>query len=217
MYFNTSKQEKVELGFAGHQCNNGMHMAGLYETEEERDNIILGFFNQGFVNGDINLYCPTERTKEDFIEKFSLRHPHTKDCLHDPNICSFSTTEELYYPEGKFLPWAVDRSLNAFWEESQKNRKVAVRASAEMIWALDKNVDKTKLMAYESRLNYFIPGKAWISICLYNLTRFSGATILQVLQTHPYTIIQSGVITKNPYFINPDIWLKENAPEYLNK
>ncbi|MFP4053584.1 MAG: hypothetical protein ACLFV7_06955 [Phycisphaerae bacterium] len=35
-------------------------------------------------------------------------------------------------------------------------------------------------MAYESRSNYFIPGKPWISICLYNVTRFSGADIMNV-------------------------------------
>jgi hypothetical protein len=82
------------------------------------------------------------------------------------------------------------------------------------VWALDFGLDKTQLMAYESRLNYFIPGKPWISICMYNLSRFNGQTIMNVLQTHPYTISKGGTITNNPYFIHPDEWLAKNAPEY---
>jgi hypothetical protein len=69
-------------------------------------------------------------------------------------------------------------------------------------------------MAYESRLNYFIPGKPWVSICMYNVTRFSGKTIMQVLQTHPFTI-NGGIITENPFYQDPAKWLEKNAPEFL--
>ncbi len=30
-----------------------------------------------------------------------------------------------------------------------------------------------------------------------------------------YTISKGGIVTKNPYYVHPDIWLAENAPEYL--
>jgi hypothetical protein len=53
-----------------------------------------------------------------------------------------------------------------------------------------------------------------MSICLYNVSRFDGTTVMQVLQTHPYTISKGCVITKNPYYVHPDAWLAENAPEY---
>ncbi|MFZ1983474.1 MAG: MEDS domain-containing protein [Desulfatitalea sp.] len=94
------------------------------------------------------------------------------------------------------------------------NWGVHVRATAEMVWALPAIPGVEHLLAYESRLNYFIPGKPWISICLYKVTRFSGAMVMNVLRTHPYTISQ-GVIAQNPYFQNPDDWLRRNAPQFL--
>jgi hypothetical protein len=84
-----------------------------------------------------------------------------------------------------------------------------------MVWALEAIPGVEHLMAYESRLNYFIPGKPWISICMYNLTKFSGSTIMGVLRTHPYAI-NGGVITENPYYQNPDEWLARNAPQFLS-
>jgi len=41
MHFQTSDQEKLELGFGGYTCNWGLHICGLYETEKERDEIIF--------------------------------------------------------------------------------------------------------------------------------------------------------------------------------
>jgi hypothetical protein len=109
----------------------------------------------------------------------------------------------------------MDKSLHEYYSESQKNGKRYVRATAEMVWALDAIPGIEHLMVYESRLNYFIPGKPWISVCMYNVTKFSGSVILNVLRTHPFTI-SGGVITQNPYYQNPDEWLKQNAPEFLN-
>ncbi len=44
MYFKTSNQPVLELGFNNYTCNWGVHFAGLYKTEEERDQTISGFF-----------------------------------------------------------------------------------------------------------------------------------------------------------------------------
>jgi hypothetical protein len=216
MYIKTSDQEIVNLGFRDLQCNNGMHFAGLYETEEERDEIIMGFLSQGDREGDLNLYCIAERTKEEFIHKFTRMYPEQSEHLQDTHRFSLSSPRAFYYPDGVFSPEIMDMTLNAFWEESQKHGKRNIRATAEMVWALENAPGLIKLMTYESRLNYFIPGKSWISICLYNVTKFDGASIMQVLRTHPYTISKGGVITENPYYVEPDSWLRQYVPEYLD-
>jgi hypothetical protein len=215
MYYKTSDQERINLGFSGHECNNGMHFCGLYETEEERDEIILGYLRQGLLDKAHVLYTPTERSVDDFIEKFSEKYPGEKELLYDNPNMTINTADDLYYQDGVFSPMRMNENLNIFYEQSQKNGENNIRTTAEMVWALDKQLDKTQLMAYESRLNYFIPGKPWISICMYNINRFDGQTIMKVLQTHPYSLSKGGVVTKNPYYIHPDQWLAQNSPEYL--
>jgi len=216
MHIQTSNQEKLNLGFNGYTCNWGVHMCGLYETEKERDEIILGFLYAGDLAGDLQLYCPVERTKEKFIEEYEKRFTSCCGHAHDEAKFNLFSARELYYPDGKFSPQAMDKGLNAFFIESQKNGKRNIRATAEMIWALQAIPGVEELMIYESRLNYFIPDKPWISICMYNTTKFSGAIIMKVLQTHPY-IISKQSITQNPFYIDPDLWLKENAPSYCQK
>lgn len=216
MHIKTSNQEVFKIGFKDYSCNWGLHICGLYETEEERDSIILGLLRQGFVDGDMGLYVPVERSADDFYEKFSCYCPECSHNIYKKDYISLMAAKDLYYPKGYFDPLDMDIGLNDFFVESQKNGRRNIRATAEMVWALDAIKGVENLMAYESRLNYFIPGKPWVSICLYNLNKFSGADIMNVLRTHPFSI-SKGIITQNPYYIDPDKWLMENAPQYLNK
>jgi hypothetical protein len=214
MHIQTSNQAMLKMGFGNLTCNWGVHMAGLYESEEERDEIIMGYLHQGDVDGDLQLYCPVERSAEDFVETYGQQYPSCRDHTTDPNHFRLLSTKELYYPDGIFSPWAMDEGLEIFFAESQKDGRRNIRATAEMVWALEAIPGVEYLMAYESRLNYFIPGKPWISICMYNVGKFSGSTIMDVLRTHPYTI-NGGVVTENPYYQDPDVWLAENAPDFL--
>ena len=214
MHIATSEQSSLELGFGGYTCNWGVHMCGLYETADERDEIVFGFLHTGDVEGDLQLYCHSERSPEDFRQKYGRMYGGCACRLNDRERFRILSARDLYYPDGVFSPWKMDEGLGSFFRESQEKGPRNVRAMAEMAWALTAIPGVEFLMAYESRLNYFIPGKPWVSICLYNVSKFSGATVMNVLRTHPYTISR-GVITENPYYQDPDVWLSVNAPEFL--
>ena len=70
MHIKTSNQEALEMGFGNYTCNWGLHIAGLYETEHERDEIIFGYLKQGFMDNDLQLFCPAEGTTEEFKKEF---------------------------------------------------------------------------------------------------------------------------------------------------
>lgn len=215
MHIDTSDQPIADLGFYGHTCNWGAHICGLYHSEAERDDIVMGFLRAGDEAGDLQLYCPVDRTPRDFETEWDHRYPAACGHVHDQDRFQVMDVAALYFPDGRFSPRAMDRNLQAFFHESQAIRPRNVRATAEMVWALKKVEGVEHLMAYEARLNYFIPGKPWISICLYDLNRFDGATIMNVLRTHPYSL-SGGVIMANPYYQDPTIWLRDNAPQFLD-
>lgn len=215
MHITTSNQPPLALGFGEYTCNWGVHICGLYETAAERDEIVMGFLHAGDLIGDLQFYCPAERTTTDFKAQYRRLYPQQTSHLDDSARFQLLSPKTLYYPNGTFSPWDMDAGLDAFYDHSQRNGHRNVRATAEMVWALEAIPGVEHLMAYESRLNYFIPGKPWISICLYNVAKFSGATIMNVLRTHPYSI-SGGVITENPFYQDPDVWLAQNAPQFLS-
>ena len=50
-------------------------------------------------------------------------------------------------------------------------------------------------------VNRLLHGRSMTVICQYDLRRFSGAVLLDVLQVHPYVMIR-GSIMPNPFY-NP--------------
>ncbi|HKJ80306.1 MAG TPA: MEDS domain-containing protein [Prolixibacteraceae bacterium] len=216
MHIKTSEQGVLNLGFGNYSCNWGLHIAGLYETTSERDEIVNSYLAKGVQEDNRILYCPAEQTAEEFKEKFGAFCPECHTALKNREQFSLSSAKELYYPNGTFSPESMDAGLNAFYTESQKDGKKYVRATAEMVWALGAIPGIEHLMAYEARLNFFIPGKPWVSLCMYNTTKFNGSIILNVLRTHPY-ILNGGVVMQNPYFEDPVEWLSANSPRFLPK
>jgi len=215
-HIHTSDQEVLNLGVGNCSCNWGTHICGLYETEEERDDIIFGILAAGIGARDREFYVPNERSREDFIEKFSLLGEAQAEYVRNPDGLSVVDARSLYYPDGTFSPKAMDKGLQAVFDASQANGKRFIRSGAEMTWALEAIPGIETLMVYESRLNYMIPGKPWVTICMYNVTKFSGSIIMDVLRNHPFTI-SNKVVLQNPYYQPPEVWLAKNAPEFLKR
>ena len=46
-----------------------------------------------------------------------------------------------------------------------------------------------------------------VVLCLYDLDRFSGEIVVNVVKTHPQVLVR-GILVENPYYIEPDDFLK---------
>jgi hypothetical protein len=64
------------------------------------------------------------------------------------------------------------------------------------------------LVEYETRLNYIWPLYRDAVICVYDLGKFGGHIVIDVLRTHPMVLI-GGIIQENPFFQPPDEFLQE--------
>jgi hypothetical protein len=203
----------MDLGFGEYTCNWGTHFCGLYETEAERDDIMYGFLARGLREQDLLVCCPDDQNHDHARDSVLNRCPECSP--PDPDSFRLFHSRDLYHPRGSFSPQEMLKAHDDIWDENLNNGVRKVRGTAEMGWALEKIPGVGDLMAYESLLNTFIWGKNWISICLYDVNRFPGSTIMKVLQVHPF-VITGGGIFENPYFISPEKWLAKYAPEFLN-
>ncbi len=215
MHIKTSDQPSLKLGFGDYTCNWGTHICGLYQTEKERDEIIFGYLKQGCIALDKQIFIHSEQTHDEFNHKINTTCPECAKHTDALERLEIKKAREMYYPNDEFDPWYMDKAVNGYYDYTQKDGKNNLRAVAEMAWGIKNIKGVEHLFAYESRLNYFVQDRSVISLCLYNISKISGEMTMNVLRTHPYTI-SGGIITQNPYYIKPDKWLAENAPQFLN-
>jgi hypothetical protein len=83
-----------------------------------------------------------------------------------------------------------------------------VRILARMDWAVGEPQRIDDLMEYEARVNYMWPRDRDTAICLYDLAKFDGQTVIDILRAHPMVVI-GGIIQENPFYQPPDESLRE--------
>lgn len=121
---------------------------------------------------------------------------------------SILTTEETYLSESYFSPEKMLDLLEAELRTAIEAGYGEVRITGEMTWALQQRPGVERLAEYEARVNKLLKRYPQVTICQYNLTKFDGDVIMDVLKTHPACILGS-VLIKNHFYVPPDKFLRE--------
>jgi hypothetical protein len=64
------------------------------------------------------------------------------------------------------------------------------------------------LIEFESRVNDVWCRHDDAVICVYDLAKFGGDTVIDILRTHPLTIV-GGILQHNPFFVPPEQFLPQ--------
>jgi hypothetical protein len=191
----------VSIGLPGGTINVRDHICAFYRGDDERDKVLLPYLKAGLAAGDRCVAVLDRSDPDDYRER-----------IGDDERLTLLRSEESYLISGGFSPDA----MLAFWNETAK---VAFdedgfdffRAAGEMTWALRDLPGVEHLVAYEAELNRFLQKYPQTLLCLYDLERFTdGEVLIDILRTHP-TVMMSGTIVENPWYVEPDEFLAQKA------
>jgi hypothetical protein len=198
MHVHTSDQEPFALGFGQYTCNWGVHMCGLYESDAERDDLICSYLHQGDVDGDLVRYMHAEPMRDRFAGEYARRYPG--EAGHPGASDAFVVTpiRDRYCAGGRFDPLASLEIVRRARERARAEGR-HLRSIAEMDWVLEGLPGSELLIPYEAHANSLFDRAPMIITCLYDLRRFSGATIMGVLRAHRFSIMR-GLIVENPFY-----------------
>lgn len=118
------------------------------------------------------------------------------------------TSTETYLRNGRF---DQDRMIEVFEQLASGNAPGAFplsRIVCRMDWAAESGSHVDNLVEFESRANEVWRRHDDAVICTYNLAKFGGETVLDIMRTHPMVII-GGILQQNPFFVPPKEFLHE--------
>jgi MEDS: MEthanogen/methylotroph, DcmR Sensory domain len=82
------------------------------------------------------------------------------------------------------------------------------RIVCHMEWAAEGGPHIDDLVEFESRVNDVWRRHDDAVICTYDLAKFGGETVIDIMRTHPMIII-GGILQQNPFFVPPEEFLRE--------
>ncbi len=191
--------DTVELGIPGLALDVGDHVCAFYRGSDERDAILESYLVAGIRSGD-KCVCVID-TGDPALLRSSLEDRCDLASFRDGQL-DVRVSQETYLREGSFSAAA----MLAFWEVVVGAAIGAgypfSRAVGEMTWALRQMPGVEDLVEYEANLNLFLPRFPQVILCLYDLERFDGEILVDILKTHPRVLV-AGMVLDNPYYLEP--------------
>lgn len=118
------------------------------------------------------------------------------------------SAENAYYLKGYFDHKAMIDGILEGFEVAKKTSYNGSHVCTEMNWALNDIHGSGRLLEYKVLVDTMNSSFSHLNMCQYDINLFDGATLLKVLQMHPYIIAHGQVVQQNPYYITPEDFLR---------
>lgn len=197
----------ISLGFTAERVFEGQHICYIYNDDTERLRVMAKYMESGMLEGEKLLYLVDVMTPAEML-----------DCLEELGVDVHAKADRLtvaeaasgYCPSGVFNADEMLSAIRHFYQKAvDQEGYPGARGTGEMSWCLiEGRADEESVMEYEARLNHLLSAYPYTACCQYDARRFDGHIIMDILSVHPVMIVR-GQLVKNPYYIEPDVFLEE--------
>lgn len=196
-----------QLSIAGTALEH-FHVCAFFNSREEEYDVLAPFFREGAEQGEKNLHI----VDPSFIDEHRARLARAGLDAHACEACGqleiLSWQQAYLDDQGVFDKDRMLATLDALTGPERDGRYKRLRIMGNMGWALREGAPQTKLIEYEAEVNEVLARNRQPAVCVYDVSRLSGAMMMDLLRTHPLTII-GGVVQENPFYTPPAEMLRE--------
>jgi len=171
---------------------------------------LLPFLEEGLNSREKNVHTVDPRLRDDHHQRLTLAGVDVEAVSRSGQF-QMRDWSDTHLAGGHFDQHRTLALFKQIVDKSTSDGFPLTRFVTNMEWALEANLDTNALLEYEAMAN-----NAWLRpdgpinpvICTYDLNRFTGNIIVDVMRAHPMIII-GGVLRENPFFVPPEEFLEE--------
>ena len=193
----------------------GDHLVVLYKSESNISETVVSYISNSLSNNQKCIYINGDTDTELIIE--SLKTLNLYYPFVETNQLMFLDKKDAYSKGGKFNPTKMKDLLIELSKEAINDGFTGLAISGEISWVLEYDDGFDLINEYEWKLNSEVFGKFPVSaLCRYNMDKFTDEMIINVIQLHPFLIIDN-IVHENPFFIPPIAYETNDIPKYQVK
>lgn len=180
------------------------HPCLIFEDKKEQQEAFVPYLQAGLLRREKCVYIYDESDPQWIIECMR-QNGFDLDQFIESGAFSTIHKNDAYLLQGYF----DTEKMCDFWrvqiERAHNEGYSALRAAAEMTWALGEEPGCEQLVTYESYLNQVFPNFKVSALCQYNRKRFNVQTIKDIIHVHPLVSVE-GQLLNNPSTIPPQVF-----------
>jgi hypothetical protein len=191
------------IRLCGQEVDRPGHICAFFGSREEEYETLIPYLKDGVDSGEQVLNVLDESRLPDHRARLGAAGVLTDDS----GQVEIASSETTYLAGGSFdmdrMVTFVRDSLVAAEAEGR-----CVRTAGWMDWMQREAPGTERTIEYEARMNLLVPAFDCTFMCIYDLSKLSGETVVDIMATHPFVILK-GRIRENPFYIPPEIYLRE--------
>jgi MEDS: MEthanogen/methylotroph, DcmR Sensory domain len=183
------------------------HVCAFFQRSNEEYSILIPFLKEGIDAGDKAVEILNASSRAEHVRRLSEAGVAVKRVLSRGQL-ELHVWEDRYLRDGRFDRHEMTELLQAIAMAGERRGTGVTRLWADMQWAAEESLDTRELLEYEAGLNQLLPKHDMATVCSYDVTRFRSSVVMDILRTHPLVIV-GGVLRENPFYVEPDEFLRE--------
>ncbi len=200
-------QTATPIRLAGSLLSPPRHVCAFFNSLDEEYRVLLPFVREGFECGDRAVHVVSPNQRDSHLRRLAEAGI---DCTAADRSGQLEVriNTETYLQDGRF---DQDRMLGTFEQlagDTARRGFPLSRIVCHMDWAANDRSYVDDLVEFESRVNDVWRRHDDAVICTYDLAKFGGDTVIDIMRTHPMIII-GGILQQNPFFVPPAEFLLE--------
>ena len=196
-----------QLSLAGTEIEH-FHICAFFDSRTEEYAVLGPFFEEGIKQGEKNLHI----LDPDYVEEHRAR---LREAGIDVHACEACGQLELLTWQGTYLDadgsFDKDRmmtSLEQVCAAAVAGGFPRVRIMGNMDWVFSDAPGAKEILAYEAEVNEVLARNRQPAVCVYDTAKLSGSMMMDLLRTHPLTLI-NGIVQENPFYVPASEMLQE--------
>lgn len=210
------KRTSPPVSLAGSQLGELRHVCAFFANDEEEYRVLLPFIQEGFLSGDKAVHVVNPEQRQEHLGRLAEKGIDAAAHQRSGQLEVHDNTE-VYLRGGHF---DQDRMLTTFEQIAASTRAKGEFPSSRIVcrmdWVSGHPSRIENVIEFESRVNDVWRRYDDTVICTYHLSMFSGEAIINIMRTHPLVII-GGLLQQNPFFTEPDEFLREYRSQRLRR
>jgi hypothetical protein len=190
------------VNLCGQSLDRPGHICAFFDSREQEYETLIPYFRDGVNEGELVFNIVDRSRFDDHVGRLGAG-----GLVLDQGAMSVRTSEETYLEGGAFDMEKMCDFIHDRLAEAQTAGK-RVRTAGAMDWIGRDAPGTERAMEYEVRMNFLVPKFDCTFMCVYDISALSGETVVDILATHHYAII-NGRIRENAFFIPPEVYLEQ--------
>ncbi len=192
---------RFALRVGGLEAEPGDHICGVFSGEAERDQVLIPYLQAGLASGD-KCICVVDGTTPGQILA-ALGPAGQAAALTAGKQLEVIGASDMYLRSVRFAADEVIGAWKAAISDAMYAGQFDVVRAVEAWSRRDVLPDMTELLMLESEMNRYLPLYPQVVVCLYDIERFGGGALMNLVMTHP-RMMMGGMVIENPYHLTPD-------------